>query len=96
MQRFWLEQRPGVSLDYGSQWLAREGFQTMSLHEHVDSLRAKHARLEQQIDEEQHRPLPDSAILLKLKREKLRLKEAIEKLQYDSEMETDRSPATVN
>ena len=50
----------------------------MSLHEHVDSLRAKHARLEQQIDEEQHRPLPDSTVLLKLKREKLRLKEAIE------------------
>ena len=68
----------------------------MSLHEHVDSLRAKHARLEQQIDEEQHRPMPDSAILVKLKREKLRLKEAIEKLQYDSEMETNRPSATVN
>ena len=68
----------------------------MSLHEHVDSLRAKHARLEQQIDEEQHRPLPDSGILIKLKREKLRLKEAIERLQDDNEMETGRVPVTLN
>jgi len=68
----------------------------MSLHEHVDSLRAKHARLEQQIDEEQHRPLPDSAILIKLKREKLRLKEAIERLQDDNEMATARPSAAVN
>ncbi len=68
----------------------------MSLHEHVDSLRAKHARLEQQIDEEQHRPLPDNAVLAKLKREKLRLKEAIEKLQYDSDMETNRPSVAMN
>ncbi len=68
----------------------------MSLHEHVDSLRAKHARLEQQIDEEQHRPLPDNTILVKLKREKLRLKEAIERLQDDNDMETDRPSLTVN
>ena len=68
----------------------------MSLHEHVDSLRAKHARLEQQIDEEQHRPLPDNTILVKLKREKLRLKEAIEKLQYDSEMEPGRPSVAMN
>lgn len=68
----------------------------MSLHEHVDSLRAKHARLEQLIDDEQHRPLPDNAVLVRLKREKLRLKEAIERLQYDGEMETNRPSATVN
>lgn len=68
----------------------------MSLHEHVDSLRAKHARLEQQIDEEQHRPMPDNTILVKLKREKLRLKEAITKLQDDSEMETARPVAALN
>ena len=68
----------------------------MSLHEHVDSLRAKHARLEQQIDEEQHRPLPDNAVLVKLKREKLRLKEAIEKLQYDSDMETNQPSVAMN
>lgn len=68
----------------------------MSLHEHVDSLRAKHARLEQQIDEEQHRPLPDSTILVKLKREKLRLKEAITRLQDDSDMDTSRPAVALN
>lgn len=68
----------------------------MSLHEHVDSLRAKHARLEEQIDEEQHRPLPDSSVLVKLKREKLRLKEAIERLQHDDEDESERPSMTIN
>ena len=68
----------------------------MSLHEHVDSLRSKHARLEQQIDEEQHRPLPDSTMLIKLKREKLRLKEEIERLQEDGELETNGHATTLN
>lgn len=68
----------------------------MSLHEHVDSLRAKHARLEEQIDEEQHRPLPDSTVLVKLKREKLRLKEAIERLQHDDEDELERPRMAIN
>jgi hypothetical protein len=52
----------------------------MSLHEHVDSLRTKHATLEQMIDEEQHRPLPDQVTLTRLKREKLRIKEEIQRL----------------
>lgn len=52
----------------------------MSLHEHVDSLRTKHATLEQMIDEEQHRPLPDQVTLTRLKREKLRIKEEILRL----------------
>ena len=53
----------------------------MALHEHVDSLRTKHARLEQLIDEELHRPLPDQAALSRLKKEKLRIKEEIERLR---------------
>lgn len=52
----------------------------MSLHEHVDSLRTKHATLEQMIDEEQHRPLPDQVTLTRLKREKLKIKEEIQRL----------------
>ena len=35
----------------------------MALQEHVDSLRTKHAQLEQMIDEELHRPLPDQVAL---------------------------------
>ena len=53
----------------------------MSMHEHVDSLRTKHARLEQLIDEEMHRPLPDQAAVTRLKKEKLRIKEEIERMR---------------
>ncbi len=53
----------------------------MALHEHVDSLRTKHAHLERLIDEEMHRPLPDQAAVSRLKKEKLRLKEQIERLR---------------
>lgn len=49
----------------------------MSLQEHAESLRAKHAVLEQRIDEEQHRPQPNQIRLAHLKKEKLKLKEAI-------------------
>ncbi|HFA60164.1 MAG TPA: DUF465 domain-containing protein [Rhodospirillales bacterium] len=52
----------------------------MPLQDHVESLRAKHAHLEELIDEEMHRPLPDQARLSRLKKEKLRIKEQIERL----------------
>jgi hypothetical protein len=55
----------------------------MSVVEHVDSLRTKHARLEHLIDEEVHRPMPDQAEISRLKKEKLRLKEQIERLRSD-------------
>lgn len=54
----------------------------MSIHEHVDSLRSKHARLEQLIDEELHRPLPDQVTVSRLKKEKLRIKDEIERLEH--------------
>jgi hypothetical protein len=54
----------------------------MSMHEHVDSLRSKHARLEQLIDEELHRPLPDQTTVSRLKKEKLRIKDEIERLEH--------------
>lgn len=64
----------------------------MSMHEHVDSLRSKHARLEQLIDEELHRPLPDQVTVSRLKKEKLRIKDEIERLEHgDAE-----SPPTLN
>jgi len=44
---------------------------------HLEMLRDKHARLEQIISEEYARPHPDTARLHELKREKLRLKDAI-------------------
>lgn len=54
----------------------------MSIQEHVDSLRHKHAHLEHLIDEELHRPMPDQAVVARMKKEKLRLKEEIERLRH--------------
>ena len=44
---------------------------------HVSALEAKHAGLEARIIEETQRPMPDTATLNRLKREKLRIKEEI-------------------
>ncbi len=53
----------------------------MPMQEHIESLRAKHARLEELIQEELHRPLPDQAVITRLKKEKLRIKEEIERIR---------------
>jgi hypothetical protein len=42
---------------------------------HVSALAARHAGLEARIIEESQRPLPDTATLARLKKEKLKLKE---------------------
>ncbi|HEX2528924.1 MAG TPA: YdcH family protein [Geminicoccus sp.] len=52
----------------------------MSVLEHVGSLRLKKLQIEDLIEQEQHRPLPDQAILTRLKREKLKIKEQIVRL----------------
>jgi hypothetical protein len=52
----------------------------MSMQEYVEGLRHKHAHLEEAIDVEVHRPMPDQAILTRLKREKLRIKDEIARL----------------
>jgi hypothetical protein len=62
----------------------------MPLQEHVDTLRTKHARLEQLIDDELHRPLPDQVTLSRLKKEKLRIKEQIQRTADDHEVSRPR------
>ena len=57
----------------------------MSVQEHVGSLRNKHAHLEHLIDEELHRPMPDQGHLVRMKKEKLRIKEEIERLRHGPE-----------
>jgi hypothetical protein len=52
----------------------------MASQEQLESLKAKHARLEQSIDEEAHRPLPDTVQIHTLKREKLKIKDTISRL----------------
>jgi hypothetical protein len=44
---------------------------------HIAALQSKHAGLDARIAEETQRPLPDMAVIARLKKEKLRIKEAI-------------------
>ena len=52
----------------------------MSLESHVSALRTKHADLDRTLDHEQSRPAPDTTTIKKLKFEKLRIKEEIDRL----------------
>ena len=50
----------------------------MSLQDRIQTLRAKHAELEADIQQETARPWPDDVHLTELKRQKLRIKDQIE------------------
>ena len=54
----------------------------MSVQDRVEALREKHALLERAIDEEIHRPLPNQDAITDLKRQKLRIKDAIHQLEH--------------
>jgi hypothetical protein len=53
----------------------------MSLQSHIDALKERHASLEARIADEDQRPRPDSEALMRLKLEKLRVKEEMERLR---------------
>ena len=53
----------------------------MSLNTHLDALKERHASLEDRIFDEDRRPQPDAEALTRLKVEKLRLKEEMERLR---------------
>lgn len=53
----------------------------MSLENRIESLKTRHASLERSIAAEDLRPMPDSDALARLKREKLRLKEELERMR---------------
>jgi hypothetical protein len=53
----------------------------MSLNTRLDALKERHASLEARIFDEDHRPLPDTIALMRLKMEKLHLKEEMEKIR---------------
>ena len=57
----------------------------MSLQARLESLRERHAALEDRISDEDRRPRPDSDVLTRLKIEKLHVKEEIERLQSTGE-----------
>ena len=53
---------------------------SMSVQARIESLKERHAILETKIAEEDQRPRPDSDALLRMKLEKLRLKDEMERL----------------
>ena len=53
----------------------------MSLQSRIDSLKTRHASLDNMIIMEDQRPRPDTSTLAKLKLEKLRVKEEMDRLR---------------
>lgn len=53
----------------------------MTLNARLDTLKERHAALEMRILDEDQRPQPDSETLTRLKIEKLRVKEEIERIR---------------
>jgi hypothetical protein len=58
---------------------------SMSLQAHLDALKERHAALELRISDEDQRPMPDSEALHRLKIEKLRVKEEMERLRAQAD-----------
>ena len=61
----------------------------MTVAEHVDALRAKHATLKHAVEQENQRPHPDDLHIAELKREKLRIKDEIARLEAELSAEAD-------
>jgi hypothetical protein len=59
----------------------KRGELPMTMEDRVESLKARHALLEQEIDDEAHRPLPNTIHVTELKRQKLRIKEEIARMR---------------
>lgn len=53
----------------------------MSLQEHIRSLRARHAALDDEIVREAQRPAPNDAMIYDLKRQKLKVKDTLNSLE---------------
>jgi hypothetical protein len=58
-----------------------EDVQRMSMQARIASLAERHAALDRQIMDQDRRPKPDDAALARMKLEKLRLKEEMERLR---------------
>ena len=52
----------------------------MSLQERIESLKAKHRALENAIEDEHNRPRPDDIEILRLKKQKLQIKDELASL----------------
>lgn len=52
----------------------------MSVDERIQSLKLRHSQLENELDQENHRPHPDDLHIAEIKRQKLKLKDEIASL----------------
>ncbi|MFA5123431.1 YdcH family protein [Zavarzinia sp.] len=52
----------------------------MSLQARTASLSQRHASIDRELTAEEHRPMPDPSIIAKLKREKLRIKDELNRI----------------
>ena len=53
----------------------------MTIEARIESLKERHASLETRIADEDHRPRPNDQVIGRLKMEKLRVKEELERLK---------------
>jgi hypothetical protein len=53
----------------------------MSLHARLDALQQRHSQLESRLSDEDHRPLPDTETIARLKIEKLQIKDEMERIR---------------
>jgi len=53
----------------------------MNLHARLDALKERHSSLEARLFDEDHRPLPDTETLFRLKAEKLQIKDEMERIR---------------
>ena len=54
----------------------------MTAHDRIESLRARHKSLEEAIDQESHRPFPNSNLVADWKRQKLRIKDELASIEH--------------
>jgi hypothetical protein len=54
----------------------------MSLNDRIEALRARHQSLEQALQDEIHRPLPNEEMIHDIKRQKLKIKDEIYQLEH--------------
>ncbi len=52
----------------------------MTKDEHTTSLRTRHAELEEALEVETHRPIPDQVAVSEIKKQKLRIKDELAKI----------------
>ena len=67
----------------GDESLVEEGNENMSVADRIEALKAKHADLDSQLEDENGRPMPDAAMVATLKRQKLAIKDEIARLTHD-------------